>query len=152
MILPNDDVKIISSHNSGVLKIFSLDFNKPYHFLSLSDNGEIYEWLFDKTYGNIKEIENCNLQRPSDEILIINKHEIKKIKKGDYIKITCAILFENFLTIGYDDGLILVYQIEKQNAEPKKQDVQHEKIVEENQEEEEQENKKAEEPKKEEKK
>ena len=114
---------------------FHFDINEPYHFMSLSDNGEIIEWVFEKTFKNIKEIEKCNLQRPSDEILIINKHEIRKLKKGEYIKITSAIQFSNFIAVGYDDGLILIYQIEKQALNKSKQPVGslHEKIEEENQ-------------------
>lgn len=141
MILSSDDIKIVTNHFSPVLKVFNLDFNKPYHFLSLSDNGEIVEWIFDKSRKNIKEIEKCNLQRPSDEILSINKHELRKLKKGEYIKITAVTQFDNFLTVGYDDGLILVYQIEKQNLESKKSKINSpskiEKIEEENQEDEE---------------
>ena len=141
MILSSDDIKIVTNHFSPVLKVFNLDFNKPYHFLSLSDNGEIVEWIFDKSTKNIKEIEKCNLQRPSDEILSINKHELRKLKKGEYIKITAVTQFDNFLTVGYDDGLILVYQIEKQNLESKKSIINSpskiEKIEEENQEDEE---------------
>ena len=135
MILPNDDIKIIASHTSPVLHVFHFDINEPYHFMSLSDNGEIIEWVFEKTFKNIKEIEKCNLQRPSDEILIINKHEIRKLKKGEYIKITSAIQFNNFIAVGYDDGLILIYQIEKQALNKSKQPVGslHEKIEEENQ-------------------
>ena len=145
MILSNEDVKIITSHFSPVLKVFHIGFNKPYHFMSLSDDGEIIEWIFDKSTKNIKEIEKCNLQRPSDEILSINKHELRKLKKGEYIKITDVIQFDNFLTVGYDDGLILVYQIEKQNLEVKKPVIaSHDKIEEENIEEEEHENKKKE--------
>ena len=141
MILSSDDIKIVTNHFSPVLKVFNLDFNKPYHFLSLSDNGEIVEWIFDKSRKNIKEIEKCNLQRPSDEILSINKHELRKLKKGEYIKITAVTQFDNFLTVGYDDGLILVYQIEKQNLESKKSKINSpskiEKIEEENPEDEE---------------
>ena len=135
MILPNDDIKIITTHTSPVLQIFHFDINQPFHFMSLSDNGEIIEWVFEKTFKNIKEIEKCNLQRPSDEILIINKHEIRKLKKGEYIKITSAIQFNNFIAVGYDDGLILIYQIEKQALNKSKQPVGslHEKIEEENQ-------------------
>ena len=143
MILPNDDIKIITTHFSPVLKVFHMSFNKPYHFMSLSDNGEIIEWIFDKHRKNVKEIEKCNLQRPSDEILSINKHELRKLKKGEYIKITAVIQFDNFITVGYDDGLILVYQIEKQNIDVKKNIIAaHDKIEEENQEEEEHEPKK----------
>ena len=135
MILPNDDIRIITTHSSPVLKVFHFDINQPYHFMSLSDNGEIIEWLFDKSTKKFKEIEKCNLQRPSDEILIINKHEIRKLKKGEYIKITSAIQFNNFIAVGYDDGLILIYQIEKQALNKSKQPVGslHEKIEEENQ-------------------
>ena len=145
MLLPNEDVKIITNHYSPVLKVFHIDFNKPYHFLSLSDNGEIIEWIFDKSTKNIKEIEKCNLQRPSDEILTINKHELRKLKKGEYIKITSVIQFDNFITVGYDDGLILVYQIEKQNLDTKKPEINSgDKIEEENLDDEEHENKKKE--------
>ena len=147
MILPNDDIKIIASHTSPVLHVFHFDINEPYHFMSLSDNGEIIEWIFEKTFKNVKEIEKCNLQRPSDEILVINKHEIRKLKRGEYIKITSAIQFNNFLGIGYDDGLILIYQIEKQPLNKGKQPVGslHEKIEEENQTEEENQKEKEEE-------
>ena len=106
MILSKEDIKIITNHYSPVLKVFHKDFNKPYHLLSLSDNGEIIEWIFDKSTKNIKEIEKCNFQRPSDEILSINKYELRKSKEGEYIKITSIIQFENFITVGYDDGLI----------------------------------------------
>ena len=138
MILPNDDIRIITTHSSPVLKVFHFDINQPYHFMSLSDNGEIIEWLFDKSTKKFKEIEKCNLQRPSDEILTVNKHEIRKLKKGEYIKITSVIHFNNFLTVGYDDGLILVYQVEKQPIEKKKKSIEglQEKIEEENQDEE----------------
>ena len=141
MILPNDDIKVITSHSSSVLQVFHFDINQPYHFMSLSDNGEIIEWIFEKNAKNTKEIEKCNLQRPSDEILSINKHELRKLKKGEYIKITAVTHFDNFLTVGYDDGLILVYQIEKQNLETKKSIINSpskiEKIEEENLEDEE---------------
>ena len=136
MILPNDDIKIITTHSSPVLQVFHFDINQPYHFMSLSDNGEIIEWIFEKNAKNTKEIEKCNLQRPSDEILTVNKHEIRKLKRGEYIKITSVIQFSNFLTVGYDDGLILVYQIEKQQIDKKKPSIGglQEKIEEENQE------------------
>ena len=139
MILPNDDIKTITTHSSPVLQVFHFDINQPFHFMSISDNGEIIEWIFEKNTKNFKEIEKCNLQRPSDEILTVNKHETRKLKKGEYIKITSVIQFNNFLAIGYDDGLILVYQIEKQPIAKKKSIVGglHEKIEEENHEEDE---------------
>ena len=139
MILPNDDIKIIATHSSPILNVFHFDINQPYHFMSLSDNGEIIEWILDKDNKEVKDIEKCNLQRPGDEILTVNKHEIRKLKKGEYIKITSAIQFNNFLAVGYDDGLILIYQIEKQILDKKKPVINglQEKIEEENQEDEE---------------
>ena len=149
MILPNDDIKIITTHSTPVLNVFHFDINQPFHFMSLSDNGEIIEWIFDKGSKTTKEIEKCNLQRPSDEILTVNKHEIRKLKRGEYIKITSVIQFNNFLTVGYDDGLILVYQIEKQPIDKKKPAIDglQEKIEEENQEDEENQKGKEEAPK-----
>ena len=149
MILPNDDIKIITTHSSPVLNVFHFDINQPFHFMSLSDNGEIIEWILDKGSKTTKEIEKCNLQRPSDEILTVNKHEIRKLKRGEYIKITSVIQFNNFLTVGYDDGLILVYQIEKQPIDKKKPAIDglQEKIEEENQEDEENQKGKEEAPK-----
>ena len=149
MILPNDDIKIITTHSSPVLNVFHFDIDQPFHFMSLSDNGEIIEWIFDKGNKTTKEIEKCNLQRPSDEILTVNKHEIRKLKRGEYIKITSVIQFNNFLTVGYDDGLILVYQIEKQPINKKKPAIDglQEKIEEENQEDEENQKGKEEAPK-----
>ena len=59
------------------------------------------------------------------------------------------IHFNNFLTVGYDDGLILVYQIEKQPIDKKKPAIDglQEKIEEENQEDEENQKGKEEAPK-----
>ena len=71
MILPNDDIKTITTHSSPVLQVFHFDINQPFHFMSISDNGEIIEWIFEKNTKNFKEIEKCNLQRPSDEILTV---------------------------------------------------------------------------------
>ena len=135
MILPNDDIKVITTHSSQVLQVFHFDINQPYHFMSISDNGEIIEWIFDKISKSTKEIEKCNLQRPGDDILTINKHEIRKLKKGEYIKITSVIQFNNFIAVGYDDGLILIYQAEKQPIDKKKPAIEglQEKIEEENQ-------------------
>lgn len=149
MILPNDDVKIITTQSSAILKVFQVNFNKPFHFMSLADNGEIIEWIFDKGTKSTREIEKCNLQRPSEEILSTNKHETRKLKKGEYIKITCVIQYDKFLVVGYDDGLILVYHIEKQAIEAKKPVIPpQDKIEEENQEEDDHENKDKEKAKK----
>ena len=41
------------------------------------------EWIFEKNSKNFKKTVKYNLQRPSDEILTVNRHKIRKLKKGD---------------------------------------------------------------------
>ena len=44
MLLPNKGINFLFKHSS--INIFHLDFNTQNHFLSLSDNSEIVEFLF----------------------------------------------------------------------------------------------------------
>ena len=113
MILSNVGVKNICKHSSEILKILHYDFNSPNHYISLSDNGEIIEWDFDPETSEITELSKFNIKRPEDNILEEKKHKIRKLKKGEYYKITQAIQFEKFLALGYVDGIILVYKILK---------------------------------------
>ena len=113
MILSNVGVKNICKHSSEILKILHYDFNSPNHYISLSDNGEIIEWDFDPETSEITELSKFNIKRPEDNVLEEKKHKIRKLKKGEYYKITQAIQFEKFLALGYVDGIILVYKIIK---------------------------------------
>ena len=113
MILSNVGVKTVCTHTSQILKIFHYEFNSPNHYISLSDNGEIIEWDFDPETSETFEICKCNLKRPEDDRLEEKKHKIRKLKKGEYYKITQAIQFEKYLALGYIDGIILVYKIVK---------------------------------------
>ena len=117
MLLPADNVKTVTSHSNNVINIYHFDFDDEDHFISLSDDGQIIEWSFDKEKEEKKEIERCNLVRPNDELLINNRHQIPKIPKGDYIRITKSLISKNFIFIGYEDGLILVYLVEKQEKQ-----------------------------------
>lgn len=118
MLLTNDGIKIICTHTSPVINIFHFTNNDPNHFISLSDNGEIVEWLFNKDTSEYSEIERCLLQRPSDDILLEKKHQIKKLKAGEkYYKITKAIQFEDYICVGYIDGVILVFKYIKKEKE-----------------------------------
>ena len=114
MLFPSDNVKIETTHSSNVLNIYHFYFNDEDHFISLSDDGEIIEWLFKKETEEIKVIEKCNLVRTNDDLLISNRHQIPKIPKGDYIRITRSLISNNFIFLGYEDGLIIVYLVEKQ--------------------------------------
>ena len=117
MLLPNKGVNLLFKHSSSILNIFHLDFNSPNHYLSLSDNSEVVEFLLVPEEEKIKEIEKFHIKRPDNELLKNNGHKIVHLKHGQYHKITQVLLFENFMVLGYDDGLILVYQIIKKQLE-----------------------------------
>jgi len=117
MLLPNKGVNLLFKHSSSILNIFHLDFNSPNHYLSLSDNSEVVEFLLVPEEEKIKEIEKFHIKRPDNELLKNNGHKIVHLKHGQYHKITQVLQFENFMVIGYDDGLILVYQIIKKQLE-----------------------------------
>ena len=42
-------------------------------------------------------------------------HKIRKLKKDEYHKITQVIQFDNFIGLGYSDGIVLVYEITKKS-------------------------------------
>ena len=117
MLLPNKGVNLLFKHTSSIINIFHLDFNSPNHFLSLSDNSEMVEFLFVPEEEKIIEIEKFHIKRPDNELLKSNGHTIVHLKHGQYHKITQVLQFENFMVLGYDDGLILVYQINKKQNE-----------------------------------
>ena len=117
MLLPNKGVNLLFKHSSSILNIFHLDFNSPNHYLSLSDNSEVVEFLLVPEEEKIKEIEKFHIKRPDNELLKNNGHKIVHLKHGQYHKITQVLQFENFMVLGYDDGLILVYQIIKKQLE-----------------------------------
>ena len=117
MLLPNKGVNLLFKHSSSILNIFHLDFNSPNHYLSLSDNSEVVEFLLVPEEEKIKEIEKFHIKRPDNELLKNNGHKIVHLKHGHYHKITQVLQFENFMVLGYDDGLILVYQIIKKQLE-----------------------------------
>ena len=128
MLLPDDNVKIVTTHTNNVINIYHFDFDDEDHFLSLSDDGQIIEWSFNKETEEIKEIEKCNLVRPNDELLLTNNHQIPKIPKGDYIRITKSLIISNFIFLGYEDGLILVYLVEKQEKQKNEEEEEENQI------------------------
>ena len=117
MLFSSDNVKIETTHSNNVLNIYHFNFNDEDHFISLSDDDQIIEWLFKKETEEIKVIEKCNWVRPNDDLLISNRHQIPKIPKGDYIRITRSLISNNFIFLGYEDELIIVYLVEKQEKQ-----------------------------------
>ena len=125
MLLQNKGVNLLFKHSSSIINIFHLDFDSPKHFLSLSDNSEIIEFLFIPEEEKAIEIEKFHLKRPDNELLEKNGHKIINLKHGQYHKITQVIQFDSFITLGYDDGLILVYQITKKEFDNEEQNKPH---------------------------
>lgn len=113
MLLPNKGINLIFKHSSSIINIFHLDFNSSNHFISLSDNSEIIEFLLIPGEDKINEIEKFHIKRPDNDLLERNGFKIKHLKHGQYHKITQVLQFENFIVLAYDDGLILVFQINK---------------------------------------
>lgn len=121
MNFSDNNVKIVTEHANTLISIFHFDDNDQDHYCSLSDDGQLKEWLFNQSNGTTKEIDQCVLIRPSDEILRENKHKIPKLRKNDYLKITKSISFNHFISLGYEDGLVLVYSQEVQKGMRKNQ-------------------------------
>ena len=113
MLLPDKGVKLLFKHSTSIINIFHFDFNAPNHFISLSDNNEIVEFLFVVEEEKVLEIDKFHIKRPDNNLLERNGHKIQNLKRGQYYKITQVLQFENFIVFGYDDGLILVYYITK---------------------------------------
>jgi len=127
MLLPNEGITFLLEHSSSIKNIFHFDFNEQNHFISLSEDGEIIEWLFDIENFQISQISKFHLKRPSNDILSEKKHKIQELAKGQYYKITQVIQFDNFIVIGYSDGIILVYQVTKKQNTIKSKDTKTEK-------------------------
>ena len=119
MIISN--VKVITGikHQNSIINIFHFENNHPTHFASLSEDGELIEWGFDLVQNSFVKMETCTLLRPSDDVLRKSKHKVLKIPKNDYMCITRSISFKNFIALGYEDGLITLYQQCIQNIEKK---------------------------------
>ena len=113
MLLPNEGVELVFKHLTSIIDIFHFDFNEKNHYISLSDDGEIIEWIFNIDTVKISEISKFHLKRPNDDLLSQKKHTIRKLEKDEYYKITKEIHFDNFIALGYSDGVILVYQVTK---------------------------------------
>ena len=119
MLLPNEGVKLLFKHSSSIINIFHFDFNNQNHFLSLSDNSEIIEFLFLSEEQRILELEKFYIKRPHDSLLEKNGHKVINLKHKQYHKITQVLQFENYIILGYDDGVILVYQVIRKQFEKK---------------------------------
>lgn len=125
MMLP-ENLKIISAHEDSCL--FNFTYNQLVYF-TLSSTGDINEINID----NASLTSKIRLERPCDDFLSKNNHLIKPRKVGtsplimsyEIISYGNAEIFllpeqklgkPNFLILGYDDGLILVWKICEEQA------------------------------------
>ena len=116
MEFSNIHIENLLSHNSSILTINKFPNNDDDHFFTLSENGDLKEWLLlSSSQKQIKLLEECNLMRPSIEYLkTLNHLPSNSITKN--FSITFFLFIENLLILGYEDGLILVFRQERRNV------------------------------------
>ena len=114
MEFSNIHIENLLSHNSSILTINKFPNNDEDHFFTLSENGDLKEWLL-SSEKKIEILEECNLMRPSIEYLkTLNHLPSNSIAKN--FSITSFLFIENLLILGYEDGLILTFRQERRNV------------------------------------
>ena len=109
-------VKKVLSHSSSILYIGFFKNNDEEHFYSLSNNGQLKEWLLNPD-GSIILIETCYLLRPGSEYLdYIGYPPTQNSSNGHNIIISSINVADNLLFCGYEDGLVLVWSQERRNV------------------------------------
>ena len=129
MEFSNLHIENLLSHDSSIITINKFPNNDEDHFFSLSENGDLKEWLItpnsksklNKSNSNsnsnnkIIQLEQNNLQRPSIEFLQTLNHQPSKSLTKNF-SISCFLFYDNLLTLGYEDGLILTWRQERRNV------------------------------------
>ena len=109
-------VKKLLTHSSCILYIGFFKNNDEEHFYSLSNNGELKEWLLNPN-GSVILLETCYLLRPGSEYLdYIGFPPIENSANGHNIIISSINVADNLLFCGYEDGLVLVWNQERRNV------------------------------------
>ena len=109
-------VKKILSHSTCILYIGFFTNNDEEHFYSLSNNGELKEWLLN-TDGSITLIETSYLLRPGSEYLdYIGYPPTENSSNGHNISISAITVADNYLFCGYEDGLVIVWRQERRDV------------------------------------
>jgi outer membrane protein assembly factor BamB len=109
-------VKKILSHSSCILYIGFFTNNDEEHFYSLSNNGELKEWLLNPD-GSILLLETSYLLRPGSEYLdYIGYPPTENTSNGHNIIISTITVADNLLFCGYEDGLVLVWRQERRDV------------------------------------
>ena len=109
-------VKKLLTHSSCILYIGFFKNNDEEHFYSLSNNGELKEWLLNPN-GSVILLETCYLLRPGSEYLdYIGFPPTENSVNGHNIIISSINVADNLLFCGYEDGLVLVWNQERRNV------------------------------------
>ena len=109
-------VKKPLSHSSCILYIGFFTNNDEEHFYSLSNNGQLKEWLLNQD-GSISIIETSYLLRPGSEYLdYIGYPPTENTTNGHNIIISAITVADNLLFCGYEDGLVLVWRQERRDV------------------------------------
>ena len=109
-------VKKLLTHSSCILYIGFFKNNDEEHFYSLSNNGELKEWLLNPN-GSVILLETCYLLRPGSEYLdYIGFPPTENSANGHNIIISSINVADNLLFCGYEDGLVLVWNQERRNV------------------------------------
>ena len=112
----NMRVKKILNHSSCIIYIGFFKDNDKEHFYSLSNNGQLKEWLLNLD-GSIILLETSYLLRPGSEYLdYIGFPPTQNAKNGHNIIISAINVSDNLIFCGYEDGLVLVWRQERRNV------------------------------------
>ena len=112
----NMRVKKLLTHSSSILHIGFFKNNDEEHFYSLSNNGQLKEWLLNRD-GSVILLETCHLLRPGNEYLdYIGYPPIENSNNGHNITISSVIVNNDLIFCGYEDGLVLVWRQERRNV------------------------------------
>lgn len=120
MEFSNIHVSTLLTHTSSILVMSQFKNNDEDHFFSLSDNGEMKEWLLkaeDRSNITNIELETYKLKRPSEQFLqAIGQVQTSKGPSSNNFNITYCLNLEDGLIVGYEDGLILYFHQEKRDV------------------------------------
>ena len=120
MEFSNCHVSTLLTHSSSILLMSQFKNNDEDHFYSLSDNGEMKEWLLlaeDRSQISKIEIESFKIKRPSDQFLqAIGQIQTSKSQSSVNFNITYALPLEDAIILGYEDGLVLYFHQERREV------------------------------------
>ena len=112
----NMRVKTVLDHSSCILYIGFFKNNDEEHFYTLSNNGQLKEWLLNPD-GSIILLETCYLLRPGADYLdYIGYPPTENAKNGHNIIISALTVSDNLLFCGYEDGLVIVWRQERRDV------------------------------------